>query len=79
MFRSKRPGAAPSALVPPPGNRRMGIWARGDAGSSLDGLDDPAVRCLVVDLGSLPTHRSGALGEAVLDRLWKRRRCASRS
>ena len=75
IFRSKRPGAAALALrARNLGIDTWGIWARGDAGSSLDALDDPAVRCLVVDLGSLPTRAEQALmGEAVLDRLWKRR------
>ena len=34
-----------------------GVWARGDAGSLLDDLDDPAVRCLIVDIGCLPTRQ----------------------
>jgi hypothetical protein len=51
-----------------------GVWARGDAGSTLETLDDPAVRCLVVDLGSLATPQEQALvAGAVLERLWRRR------
>jgi DNA helicase HerA-like ATPase len=51
-----------------------GVWARQDAGSLLDALDDPDVRCLVVDLGSLPTREEQALvAESVLRALWDRR------
>jgi DNA helicase HerA-like ATPase len=53
---------------------RWPVWSRGDAGSVLDALADPAVRCLVVDLGSLGTRAEQALvAEAVLDDLWRRR------
>ena len=34
------------------GLEELGVWARADAGSVLDELDDPDVRCLVVDTGS---------------------------
>jgi uncharacterized protein len=51
-----------------------GVWARGDAGSLLDDLDDPAVRCLIVDIGCLPTRQEQALVAAtVLRGLWERR------
>ena len=51
-----------------------GVWAREDRGSLLGALDDPDVRCLVVDLGSLPTREEQALvAEAVLRGLWDRR------
>jgi DNA helicase HerA-like ATPase len=51
------------------------IWARQDAGSVLDGLDDPEMRCLVVDTGSLPTREEQALvAGSVLSGLWARRR-----
>ena len=51
-----------------------GVWARQDAGSVLGALDDPDVRCLVADLGSLPTREEQALvAEAVLRGLWDRR------
>jgi DNA helicase HerA-like ATPase len=51
-----------------------GVWAREDAGSVLGALDDPDVRCLIVDLGSLPTREEQALvAEAVLRGLWDRR------
>ncbi len=50
---------------------RWGVWARDDPGSTLDALEDPAVRALVVDLGSLETRQEQALvAEAVLERLW---------
>jgi DNA helicase HerA-like ATPase len=70
-----RPGA--KALVRRAHNLGVdgwGIWARQDPGSTLDALDDPAVRCLVVDLGSLATPQEQAVAaEAVLERLWRRR------
>ncbi|MGZ6574470.1 MAG: ATP-binding protein [Solirubrobacteraceae bacterium] len=51
-----------------------GVWARQDGGSVLAALDDPDVRCLVVDLGSLATREEQALvAEAVLRGLWDRR------
>ena len=53
---------------------RWGVWATGDSGSTLDALHDPAVRCLVIDLGSLETRAEQALvAEAVLERLWDQR------
>ncbi|HEY6758135.1 MAG TPA: ATP-binding protein [Baekduia sp.] len=56
------------------GIEAFGLWARGDAGSTLDALADPSVRCLVVDLGSLPTREEQALvAGAVLADLWRRR------
>jgi len=51
-----------------------GLWSRGAEGSILDDVTDAAVRCLVVDLGSLGTRQEQALvAEAVLGRLWERR------
>ena len=51
-----------------------GIWARGEPGSVLEALDEAGPRCLVVDLGSLPTREEQALASAaVLGRLWSRR------
>jgi hypothetical protein len=51
-----------------------GIWARGEPGSVLDALEDDGPRCLVVDLGSLPTREEQAVvATAVLDRLWSLR------
>ena len=50
------------------------VWAREDPGSTLDALEDPTVRCLVVDLGSLATRDEQALtAGAVLERLWRLR------
>jgi DNA helicase HerA-like ATPase len=55
------------------GADRWGVWARG-AASSLDALESPGVRCLVIDLGSLPTRDEQALvAQAVLERLWSLR------
>ena len=52
----------------------LGIWSRGDTGSVLDDLGRADVRCLVVDLGSLPTRTEQALvAEAVLAGLWRQR------
>ena len=57
------------------GYDRLGVWARADAGSLLDDLDDPEIRCLVVDTGSLPTREEQALvAESVLRGVWERRR-----
>jgi DNA helicase HerA-like ATPase len=56
------------------GVERWGVWAREVGGSVLGALDDPDVRCLVVDLGSLPTPEEQALvAESVLRGLWDRR------
>ena len=56
------------------GVEELGVWARADAGSLLDDLDDPEVRCLVVDTGSLPTREEQALvAESVLRGVWERR------
>ena len=52
----------------------LGMWSRGDEGSLLEDLARPELRCLVVDLGSLPTRTEQALAaEAVLAGLWRRR------
>ena len=54
---------------------RWGIWPGPEGESLADELEDPAgARCVVVDLGSLPTQeeRSVTAG-AVLERLWRRR------
>jgi hypothetical protein len=71
----ERPDASALSLrVRNLGIDRWPVWSRGDAGSVLDGLADPAVRCLVVDLGSLGTRaEQGLVAEAVLDDLWRRR------
>jgi DNA helicase HerA-like ATPase len=53
------------------GAHEYGIWARGEPGSVLDALGDDGPRCLVVDLGSLPTREEQSLtAAAVLERLW---------
>ena len=56
------------------GLHEHGIWARGEPGSVLDALEEDGPRCLVVDLGSLPTHEEQAVvAAAVLGRLWRLR------
>jgi DNA helicase HerA-like ATPase len=56
------------------GLHEYGIWARGESGSVLDALEDDGPRCVVVDLGSLPTREEQAVAAtAVLDRLWSLR------
>jgi DNA helicase HerA-like ATPase len=55
------------------GVHAWGVWARG-AASSLDALEDPDARCVVIDLGSLHTREEQALvAQAVLERLWSLR------
>jgi len=50
------------------------IWARGQAGSLLEELEDGDRRCLVVDLGSLDSpEEQSVVAESVLSILWKRR------
>jgi uncharacterized protein len=56
------------------GVHEHGLWARGEPGTVLDALEDDGPRCLVVDLGSLPTREEQAVtAAAVLGRLWSRR------
>jgi len=51
-----------------------GVWAREDRGSLDDELGHRDPRCLVVDLGSLPTHGEQALvAAATLEKLWEDR------
>ena len=53
---------------------RWQVWAAGDEGSLLDELGGSGPRCLVVDLGSLPTREEQHLtAAAVLGHLWERR------
>lgn len=53
---------------------RFTIWAPGEAGSVLQAAHDQDVRCLVIDLGSLPTREEQSLVAcAVLGNLWERR------
>jgi hypothetical protein len=55
---------------------RWGIWPGPEGKSLPDELEtpDPSTRCIVVDLGSLPTREEQAVAAgAVLERLWRRR------
>jgi hypothetical protein len=53
---------------------RFSVWAPGESGSVLDAVKDQGTRCVVVDLGSLPTREEQALiAGAVLADLWRRR------
>ena len=50
------------------------MWAPGEEGSILDAVHDQGIRCVVVDLGSLPTPEEQSLvAAAVLGDLWRRR------
>jgi DNA helicase HerA-like ATPase len=52
----------------------FGVWARDDPGSTVHDAAAGAVRCLVVDLGSLATAEERALvAEATLAALWRGR------
>ena len=53
---------------------RFTVWAPGEAGSVLDAVHDQGIRCVVIDLGSLPTREEQSLvAAAVLGDLWRRR------
>jgi len=53
---------------------RFSVWASGESGSVLDAVRDQGIRCVVVDLGSLPTREEQALvAGTVLGDLWRRR------
>jgi DNA helicase HerA-like ATPase len=53
---------------------RYAVWAHGEAGSVLDAVHDDNVRCVVIDLGSLPSRDEQSLvAAAVLGDLWRRR------
>ena len=53
---------------------RYTVWARGQAGSVLDAVHDESARCVVIDLGSLPTREEQSLvATVVLGDLWRRR------
>jgi uncharacterized protein len=53
---------------------RFAVWARGEPGSVLDAIHDQDNRCVVVDIGSLPTREEQSLvAGAVLGSLWQRR------
>ncbi len=56
------------------GADRYAVWARGEPGSVLDAVHDQDNRCVVVDIGSLPTREEQSLvAGAVLGSLWQRR------
>jgi len=40
---------------------RYSVWAPGESGSVLDAVRDQSVRCVVIDLGSLPTREEQSL------------------
>ena len=53
---------------------KLGVWSRAQGGSVLEDLRRDDVRCLDVDLGSLPTREEQVLvARAVLGDLWERR------
>ncbi len=53
---------------------RFTVWAPGETGSVLDAVHDQGRRCVVIDLGSLPTREEQSLiAAAVLGDLWRRR------
>ena len=53
---------------------RFSVWAPGETGSVLDAVHDQGTRCVVIDLGSLPTREEQSLiAAAVLGDLWRRR------
>jgi uncharacterized protein len=52
----------------------FGVWARGSPATLLDALTAEGPRCVVVDLGALPTREEqGIVAAAVLGALWQRR------
>ena len=56
------------------GVERFTVRAPGEAGSVLDAVHDQGVRCVVIDLGSLPSREEQSLvAAAVLGDLWRRR------
>jgi uncharacterized protein len=53
---------------------RFTVWAPREAGSVLDTVHDESTRCVVIDLGSLPSREEQSLiAAAVLGDLWRRR------
>jgi hypothetical protein len=53
---------------------RYSVWAPGESGSVLDAVHDQSLRCVVIDLGSLPTREEQSLvAAAVLGDLWRQR------
>ena len=75
LAESDRPEAHRLALrIRNLGVERFTVWAPGEAGSVLDAVHDHGVRCVVIDLGSLPTREEQSLiAAAVLGDLWRRR------
>jgi DNA helicase HerA-like ATPase len=75
MIAATQPTASELALrIRNLGIDRWGVWARDTGESALASLADPAVRCQVLDLGSLDSHEEAALvSAAVLGTLWERR------
>ena len=56
------------------GTDRYTVWAPGETGSVLDTVHDQNTRCVVIDLGSLPTREEQSMvAAAVLGDLWRRR------
>ena len=50
------------------------MWAGAEPGSVLDAVHDPGARCVIIDIGSLPTPEEQSLvAGAVLGSLWRRR------
>ncbi len=53
---------------------RFSLWAGDEPGSVLDAVHDHGVRCVVIDLGSLPTREEQSLvAGTVLGSLWRQR------
>jgi hypothetical protein len=53
---------------------RFAVWAYGEPGSVLDAVHDQDTRCVVIDIGSLPTREEQSLvAGTVLGSLWRRR------
>jgi hypothetical protein len=75
LLAADRPGAQRLALrIHNLGVDSFGVWARGRSGSTVDDVVAGSARCLVVDLGSLPTREEQALvADAVLAALWRER------
>ena len=75
MVRSDRPGARSLGLrARNLGVEGFSVWAREQPGSTLDALQEPSARGVIVDLGSLSTPEEQALAsEAVLGHLWRQR------
>jgi DNA helicase HerA-like ATPase len=56
------------------GSDRWNIWAKGQAGSILEELDEADWRALIIDVGTLGSPEEKSLvAQAVLERLWARR------